>query len=69
MILFDDVVELFDLTDLNACLLFGVVALDRPHEARTGRHVRGAACCVQTLRGKAWRWWRAICFSRRAEGQ
>jgi hypothetical protein len=29
MILFDDVVEVFDLTDLDARLMFGVVAGDR----------------------------------------
>jgi hypothetical protein len=29
MILFDDVVEVFDLTDLNARRIFGVVAFDR----------------------------------------
>jgi hypothetical protein len=29
MILFDDVVELFDLTDLDARLSFGIVAFDR----------------------------------------
>ena len=29
MVLFDDVVEVFDLTDLNARLSFGIVACDR----------------------------------------
>jgi hypothetical protein len=29
MILFDDVVEVFDPTDLDACLSFGIVAFDR----------------------------------------
>jgi hypothetical protein len=29
MILFDDVVEVFDLADLDACLSFGIVAFDR----------------------------------------
>ena len=29
MILFDDVVEVFDLTDLDARLSFGIVAVDR----------------------------------------
>jgi hypothetical protein len=29
MILFDDIIEVFDLTDLDASLRFGIVAFDR----------------------------------------
>ena len=57
MVLFDDVVEVFDLTDLNACLMFGIVAVDgrSVSTALVNRDLLGLAVLTDRARQKATR--------------